>query len=153
MFHSICGCLHTHALHGSHSGSSSHSDVFTSAELRCFPSHPLWDSAETEIKVPSVENSELTNFFPRKAWRRSEYSHGCFAHCQEFLHCSNSYLHFFSPNPLHTFSLLKFWLTPFTDIICGMRPVLIAYGLNYFLFVLVSAFVLDRTLKCDYTID
>ena len=46
---------------------------------------PQWGTEDAEIKVPSVENSELTNVLPFKAWSRSDYSHACFAHCQECL--------------------------------------------------------------------
>ena len=51
-----------------------------------------WGTADTEVKVPSVENPELTKGLPCKSWNRSEYSHACFTHCQEFLPCSNFYL-------------------------------------------------------------
>ena len=52
-----------------------------------------WGTADTEIKVPSVENSELTKVLPCKSWSRSEYSHACFTHCQEFLPCPKFCLH------------------------------------------------------------
>ena len=50
-------------------------------------------TADAENKVPSVENTELTNVLPFsiKAWGTSEYSHACFAHCQEFLPFQPSY--------------------------------------------------------------
>ena len=43
-----------------------------------------WATEDAEIKVPSAENLEQTS--------RSEYSHACFAYCQEFLSCPNFYL-------------------------------------------------------------
>ena len=47
---------------------------------------PLWGAADAEIKVPSVENTELKRS-PFKAWCRSVYSHTCYAYCQAFLPC------------------------------------------------------------------
>ena len=58
-----------------------------------------WGAADTEIKVPFGENTELkcSSF---KAWSRSVYSHTCNAYCQEFLPClflpfQSIHLHFF----------------------------------------------------------
>ena len=47
---------------------------------------PQWGAADAEIKVPSVENTELkgSHF---KAWSRSVNSHTCYAYHQEFLPC------------------------------------------------------------------
>ena len=45
---------------------------------------PQWGAADAEIKVPSGENTELKRS-PFKVWSRSEYSHTCYAYCQEFL--------------------------------------------------------------------
>ena len=42
--------------------------------------------ADAEVKVPSVENTELEGS-PFKAWGRSVYSHTCYAYCQRFLPC------------------------------------------------------------------
>ena len=39
-----------------------------------------WGAADAEIKVPSVENTELEGS-PLKAWGRSVYSHTCYAKC------------------------------------------------------------------------
>ena len=39
-------------------------------------------AADAEIKVPSVENLELTNILKFKV--KVGYSHVCFAHCEEF---------------------------------------------------------------------
>ena len=47
---------------------------------------PQWGAADTEIKVPSGENTELT-CSPFKDWSRSVYSHTCYAYCQGFLPC------------------------------------------------------------------
>ena len=79
---------------------------------------PLSGTADAEIKVPSVENLELTMFF-FKAWMRSDYSHACLAHCQEFL----PLFHFLLSRSIHLhfcffkipFLLLTelFFLTPF----------------------------------------
>ena len=38
------------------------------------PATPQWSTADAEVKMPSVENQELTLLFPFKAWSRSEYS-------------------------------------------------------------------------------
>ena len=46
--------------------------------------YPQWGAADAEIKVPSVENTELKGS-PFKAWSRSVYSHTCYAYCQGFL--------------------------------------------------------------------
>ena len=47
---------------------------------------PQWGAADAEIKVPSVENTELKGF-PFKAWSRSVYCYACYAYCQGFLPC------------------------------------------------------------------
>ena len=47
---------------------------------------PQWGAADTEIKVPSGENTEL-KCSPFKAWSKSVYSHTCYAYCQGFLSC------------------------------------------------------------------
>ena len=47
---------------------------------------PQSGAAGAEIKVPSVENTELKGS-PFKAWSRSVYSHTCYAYCQGFLAC------------------------------------------------------------------
>ena len=47
---------------------------------------PQWRAADTEIKVPSVENTELGGSpFHSRGW--SVYSHTCYAYCQGFLSC------------------------------------------------------------------
>ena len=51
-----------------------------------------------EIMSPPVVNLQLTNLLPFKAWSRSEYSHACFSHCQEFLPCPH-FDHPFPPPP------------------------------------------------------
>ena len=45
-----------------------------------------WGAADAEIKVPSVENTDLKRSL-FKAWSRSVYSHTCYAYCQEILPC------------------------------------------------------------------
>ena len=45
---------------------------------------PLWGAADAEIKVSSVENTELKGF-RFKAWSRLVDSHTCYAYCQGFL--------------------------------------------------------------------
>ena len=66
---------------------------------------PQWGAADAEIKVPSVENTELRRS-PFQAWSRSVYSHTCYAYCQGFLPCL--FLPFqspaFFPKPLPIFS-------------------------------------------------
>ena len=57
-----------------------------------------WAAADAEIKVQSVENTELKGS-PFKTWSRSVYSHTCYAYCQGFLPClflpfRSIYLHF-----------------------------------------------------------
>ena len=47
---------------------------------------PQWGAADAEIKVPSVENTELIGFSFR-AGSRSLYSHTCYAYCQGFPPC------------------------------------------------------------------
>ena len=47
---------------------------------------PQWGAADSEIKVPSGENTELKRS-PFKAWSRSVYGHVCCACCQGFLPC------------------------------------------------------------------
>ena len=54
-------------------------------EAFCFThKFPQWEAADAEIKVPSVENTELKGS-PFRAWGRSAYSHACYAYCQGFL--------------------------------------------------------------------
>ena len=58
-----------------------------------------WGAADTEIKVPSGENTEFKHS-PFKAWSRSVYGHTCYAYCQGFLPClflpfRSIHLHFF----------------------------------------------------------
>ena len=58
-----------------------------------------WGAADAEIKVPSVENTELKGF-PFKTWSRSVYSHTCYAYWKGFLPClflpfRSIHLHFF----------------------------------------------------------
>ena len=60
---------------------------------------PQWGAADAEIKVPSVENTELKRS-PFKAWSRSVYSHTCYTYCQRFIPCiflpfRSIHLHFF----------------------------------------------------------
>ena len=43
-----------------------------------------WGTADAEIKIPSVENTELKGS-PFKAWSRSVYSRTCYAYCRGFL--------------------------------------------------------------------
>ena len=74
---------------------------------------PQWGAADAEIKVPSVEKTELERF-PFKAWSRSVYSHTCYAYYQRFLSClflhfRSIQLHFFQTSP--DFSLCWLWLT------------------------------------------
>ena len=67
-------------------------------------SHPLYSlpqrvAADAEIKVPSVENTELKRS-PFKAWSRSVCSLTCYAYCRGFLRClflpfQSIHLHFF----------------------------------------------------------
>ena len=58
-----------------------------------------WGAADAEIKVPSVEITELKGSL-FTAWRRSVYSHTCYGYCQEFVPCLflpfwSIHLHFF----------------------------------------------------------
>ena len=74
---------------------------------------PQWWAAHAEIKVPSVDNTELQGS-PFKAWSRSVYSHTCYAYCQGFLPSlflpfRSIHLHFFKN--LSWFFLCWLWLT------------------------------------------
>ena len=74
---------------------------------------PQWGAADTEIKVPSGENTEVKRY-PFKAWSRSVNSHTCYAYCQEFLPClfilfRSIHLHFFQN--LSRFFPCLLWLT------------------------------------------
>ena len=53
-------------------------------QLDCPNGIPQWGAADAEIKVPSVQNTELKGS-PFKAWSSSVYSHACCAYCQGFL--------------------------------------------------------------------
>ena len=69
------------------------------ADVSCHPCIPQWGAADAEIKVPSVEKTELKGS-PFKAWSRSAYSHTCYTYCQGFLFClfihfRSIHLHFF----------------------------------------------------------
>ena len=60
---------------------------------------PSLQHLAAEIKVPSVENSELKSS-PFKAWSKSVYSHKCYDYYQGFLsdlfrHFRSIHLHFF----------------------------------------------------------
>ena len=60
---------------------------------------PQWGAADTEIEVPSDENTEL-KCSPFKAWSRTVYSHTCYTYCQGFRPCLflpflSIHLHFF----------------------------------------------------------
>ena len=57
-----------------------------------FSCAPQWGAADTEIKVPSGENTELKRS-PFQAWSRSVYSHTCYAYL--FLPFQSIHLHFF----------------------------------------------------------
>ena len=54
--------------------------------VECTMILPQWGASDAEIKVPSVEKTELKRS-PFKAWSRSVYSHTCYAYCQGFLPC------------------------------------------------------------------
>ena len=54
------------------------------ASVRQHRLSPQWGAADAEIKIPSVENTELEGS-PYKAWSRSVYGHTCYAYCQGFL--------------------------------------------------------------------
>ena len=76
-------------------------------------SPPQWGAADTEVKVPSGENTELKRS-PCKACSRSVYSHTCCAYYQGFLPClflpfRFIHLHFFQN--LSRFLLCWLWLT------------------------------------------
>ena len=73
--------------------------IYTTASIQCPKSTPQWGAADTEIKVPSDENTELKGSL-FKAWSRSVYSHTCYAYCQGVLPClflpfRSIHLHFF----------------------------------------------------------
>ena len=66
------------------------SPVFPSARLQC-------GTSSVNINIPSVENPQLTNVLPQKPGVGQEYSHACFAYCQEFLPCPHSAFPVHSP--------------------------------------------------------
>ena len=74
---------------------------------------PQWGAADAQIKVLSVENTELEGS-PFRAWSRSVYSHTCYTYCQGFLPCLflpfwSIHLHFFQN--ISRFLLCWLWLT------------------------------------------
>ena len=82
------------------------------------------DTAEAEMKVPSVENPELTNVLPLKPGVGQNYSHICFAYYQEFLHCLN----FDLPGPF-TLNIFQILWSVFNCVIAkAVSPI----GINYF---------------------
>ena len=73
-------------------------------------STPQWGAADAEIKVPSVENTELKGS-PSKARSRSVYSHTCYAYCQRFLSGKflpfrSIHLHYLTQNLSRVFPVL-----------------------------------------------
>ena len=70
--------------------SQPNSPVFPSARLQC-------GTSTVNINIPSVENPQLTNVLPQKLGVGQEYSHACFAYCQEFLPCPHSAFPVHSP--------------------------------------------------------
>ena len=97
------------------------SQIYCSAS-KCPLSTPQRGAADAEIKVPSVENTELKGS-PFKAWSRSAYSHTCYAYCWGFLPClflpfQSIHLHFL-PKPLPIFPVLAVANTWF---LCSMIP-------------------------------
>ena len=75
--------------------------------------NPQWGAADTEIEVPSGENTEL-KCSPFKTCSRSVYSHTCYTYCQGFLPCiflpfRSICLHFFKK--LSRFLMCWLWLT------------------------------------------
>ena len=58
----------------------------TNPTVSCLCLPAVGSSVDTEIKVPSGENTELKHS-PFKAWSRSVYSHTCCAYFQGFLPC------------------------------------------------------------------
>ena len=74
-------------------------DVFPPLFSVCLvssPPPPQWGAADAEIKVPSDENTEV-KVSPFKVWRRSVYSHTCYAYSQGFLPCLFQTLSVHSP--------------------------------------------------------
>ena len=72
---------------------------------------PQWGAADAEIKVPSVENTELKGSHFIKAWSRSVHSHTWYAYCQGRLSLLISTLQVHSPaffsKPLPSFSYVR----------------------------------------------
>ena len=65
---------------------------------------PQGGAADTELKVPSDQNTELKRS-PFKPWSRSVYSHTCYAYCKGvlpglFLPFRSIHLHFFQIVPI-----------------------------------------------------
>ena len=59
--------------------------------IKMVQASPLWETADAEMKDPSVENPEL-KCSPFNAWSRSEYSHTCLTCYEGFLVWINLYL-------------------------------------------------------------
>ena len=79
-------------------------------------SSPQWEAADTEIKVPSGENTQLKRS-PFKAWSRSVYSHPARHSLQQgisSMFISSLLVHSsaFFPNTSPDFFLCWLWLTP-----------------------------------------
>ena len=76
--------------------------VHVSAVSLSSDSFPRWGTVDAEIKSLICWEPRAEKCSPFKACSGSEYSHACFAHCQEFLPYPNFYLpdpFTFFPNP------------------------------------------------------
>ena len=84
-----------------------------SLSVRCLKSTlspPQWGAADTEIKVPSGQNTELKSS-PFRTRSRSVYSHICNTYCRDF------FLAYFYPSSIRVWSPIMqaspaFFLTP-----------------------------------------
>ena len=90
------------------------SGFFLSFFLLSFFFYPQWETADAEMKVPSVENTGLKGS-PFEALSRPVYNYTCYAYCHGFLPCLflpfwSIHLHFFQN--LSNFFLRWLWLTP-----------------------------------------
>ena len=69
---------------------------------------------QTQKLIFLVYEPRADTYSSFKAWNRSEYSHACFTHCQEFLPCPN-----FDLGSQFTFILFQIRSLPFNCVIAN----------------------------------
>ena len=76
------------------------------ASCSSFSSSPLWGNARRRNYASLFSEARADKCFPFQAWRRSDYSHAWFAHCQKCLLWPN----------LFFFSFFSIQLQPFRSV-------------------------------------